>query len=107
MLRIALTGGIATGKSYVLREFRRLGVPCLDADELAREALSPHSAGAAEVAARFGPDLLTPDGTVDRKKLGLLVFDDPQAFQRAVGVGVDEPPDRRTGCLSHRAGCGR
>jgi dephospho-CoA kinase len=79
MLKVALTGGIATGKSYVLDRFRERGVPCLDADELAHEATSAGSDATAAIAARFGHDILGPDGSVDRVKLAPIVFADPGA----------------------------
>jgi dephospho-CoA kinase len=79
MLRVALTGGIATGKSHCLRAFAALGVPVLDADALAREAVRPGSAGLAAVGRRFGPDVLAADGTVDRSALARLVFSDEAA----------------------------
>lgn len=79
MVRAALTGGIATGKSYCLGRFAALGVPVIDADQLARIAVAPGSPGLAAVAARFGPSVLQPDGALDRAALARLVFDDPDA----------------------------
>lgn len=79
MRRVALTGGIATGKSWVLRRFEHHGVPTIDADVLAREALDAGTPGAARVAARFGAGVVAPDGCVDRKALGALIFADPAA----------------------------
>src|SRR6266478_3921828 len=74
MLRVALTGGIATGKSHVLDQFRRRGVPCLDADELAHGVTSFGTEATRAIAARFGDDILASDGAVDRKKMGPIVF---------------------------------
>jgi dephospho-CoA kinase len=79
MLKIALTGGIATGKSHVLEQFRRRGIPCLDADELAHGVTAAGTEATAALAARFGPDILAADGSVDRTKLGPIVFADPAA----------------------------
>ncbi|HWF83405.1 MAG TPA: dephospho-CoA kinase [Vicinamibacterales bacterium] len=79
MLRIALTGGIATGKSYVLQQFRQRGVPCLDADLLAHGVIAAGTEATAEIAARFGTEMLAADGAVDRRKLGPVVFADPAA----------------------------
>ena len=79
MLRVGLTGGIATGKSYCLSRFAALGVPVIDADQLARDALAPDSPGLAQVRARFGPSVLRPDGTLDRPSLAAIVFADPIA----------------------------
>src|SRR5712671_3327065 len=78
MLRVALTGGIATGKSYVLEQFRKHGIPCLDADLLAHGVESAGTEATQAIAARFG-DVLTADGAVDRRKLGPIVFADPSA----------------------------
>jgi dephospho-CoA kinase len=79
MRRVALTGGIATGKSHVRAEFERLGVPTIDADVLARAAVAPGSAGLTAVTSRFGRDVLDASGALDRKKLGAVVFGDSQA----------------------------
>src|SRR5882757_9425644 len=79
MLKIALTGGIATGKSYVLDQFRRRGVPCLDADHLAHGVEAAGTEATSAIAARFGADVLAADGSVDRAKLGPMVFADPVA----------------------------
>jgi dephospho-CoA kinase len=79
VLKIALTGGIATGKSYVLQQFQRLGAPCLDADTLAHGVTAAGTEASAAIAARFGTEMLAPDGAVDRRKLGAVVFADPAA----------------------------
>ena len=79
MIRIGLTGGIATGKSYVVRRIREAGVPVVDADVLARDAVAPGSPGLAAVVARFGQDMLTPAGDLDRARLADIVFRDQDA----------------------------
>lgn len=79
MLSAALTGGLATGKSYCLARFRALGVPAIDADVLAREAVGSGTPGLAAVVARFGPELILPDGTLDRPALARIVFADRTA----------------------------
>jgi len=79
MLRAALTGGIATGKSYCLSQFDSLGVPVIDADRLARLALAPGSAGLAAVLERFGDSLMRSDGTLDRATLAGIIFEDDGA----------------------------
>jgi len=79
MLKVALTGGIATGKSHVLEQFRRRGVPCLDADSIAHGVTAAGTEAASAIAARFGADVLAADGSVDRAKLGSVVFADPAA----------------------------
>jgi dephospho-CoA kinase len=71
-----LTGGIASGKSTVSRMLRELGAHVLDADVIAREVVEPGTPGLAAIAARF-PNVLTPDGRLDRAKLGARVFADP------------------------------
>jgi dephospho-CoA kinase len=79
MLRVALTGGIATGKSYCLARFASFGVPVIDADQLARDAVAPGSRALDEVTARFGPAILRSDGALDRASLGRIVFNDRAA----------------------------
>ena len=79
MQRVALTGGIATGKSYCLTRFAALGVPTIDADVLARDAVATGSPGLAAIAARFGAAVLAPDGSLDRPALGRIVFADTKA----------------------------
>lgn len=79
MLRVALTGGIGTGKSAVLATFSELGVPVLDADPLAHSVIAAGTPGAAAVQMRFGDGVLLPDGGVDRRRLGQLVFRDEHA----------------------------
>jgi dephospho-CoA kinase len=78
-LRIGLTGGIASGKTTVARLFAALGVPAIDADELAREVVAPGTVLLARIAERFGRKLIGPDGRLDRRALRSLVFADPQA----------------------------
>jgi len=79
MLKVALTGGIASGKTYVLDQFRRRGVPCLDADALAHGVEAAGTEATAAIAARFGADVLAADGSVNRARLGPIVFADPAA----------------------------
>jgi dephospho-CoA kinase len=79
MLRVALTGGIATGKSYCLARFAALGAAVIDADRLARDAVAPGSSALEAVALRFGRSILLPDGSLDRAALGRIVFNDRAA----------------------------
>jgi len=79
MKRVALTGGIATGKTHVRAEFERLGVPTIDADTLARDAVADGSPGLKAVISRFGHGVLDDTGALDRRKLGSIVFQDPVA----------------------------
>ncbi len=79
MFRIALTGGIATGKSYVAKRLAEAGVPVVDADQIARDIVVPGTPTLAAIGARFGPSVLRSDGTLDRQRLGEIVFCDPAA----------------------------
>lgn len=81
MLLIGLTGGIASGKSLVTRIFRELGAHIIDADKIVHELLSNGQEVHREVVEHFGAHIQQPDGTVDRRKLGEIVFNDPE--QRA------------------------
>lgn len=97
MRRIALTGGIATGKSHVRGRFEALGVPTIDSDILAREAVAPGAPGLAAVVARFGRDVLDEHGELDRQKLARIVFGDPdarQALEAIVHPDVRRATDR-------------
>jgi dephospho-CoA kinase len=76
---IGLTGGIACGKTAVSDILGELGAAIIDTDMLAREIVTPGSEGLAALVAAFGPDILRPDGTLDRERLGGRVFADPQA----------------------------
>jgi dephospho-CoA kinase len=93
VLRVGLTGGIATGKSYVTARLQAAGLPTIDADRLARDAVAPDSPGLRAVAARFGSAVLTPAGALDRAALGALVFADPDA--RADLEAIVHPEVRR------------
>ncbi len=79
MLKVALTGGIATGKSYIARLLVGAGVPFIDADVLARQELAPGTLGLAAVRARFGDSVMTAEGHLDRKRLADIVFRDKTA----------------------------
>jgi dephospho-CoA kinase len=79
MVRVALTGGIATGKSYCLARFAALGAQTIDADVLARDAVAPGTPGLEAVAARFGAGVITGAGALDRAALGRIVFADARA----------------------------
>jgi dephospho-CoA kinase len=82
MLRIGLTGGIASGKSTVAALLRDLDYPVLDADVLTHELLEPGQDVYREVVREFGEDILAPAGTVDRRKLGAIVFADAGKRER-------------------------
>lgn len=82
MLKIALTGGPGSGKSTVARMFRDLGAQVLDADEVAKDAVSPGRPAWEELRREFGPDYFREDGTLDRAKMAELVFQDPEAREK-------------------------
>lgn len=86
MLRVALTGGIASGKSLVADTFARLGAPVVDADVIAREVVAPGSEGLAAVVDAFGGGVLAADGTLDRARLRRYVFRDDDARRRLEGI---------------------
>ena len=79
MLTIGLTGGIATGKSVVLAHFASLGLPTIDADLLARQAVQPGTETFTQIVTRFGTNILRDDGRIDRTTLGKKVFVDSAA----------------------------
>lgn len=78
MVKVGLTGGIGSGKSEVSRLFAEYGAVIVDADRIAREVVEPGTPGLAAVVAEFGAAVLTPDGHLDRPKLGALVFSDTE-----------------------------
>ena len=82
MLRVGLTGGIASGKSTVAARMRELGLTVLNADLLAHQLMEPGQPAYDEVVREFGRDVLAADGTVDRKKLGDIVFADAAKRER-------------------------
>jgi len=78
MLKVGLTGSIAVGKSYVLECFREMGCYVLDADKTAREVVEPGTIGLARIVEEFGSEILTSDGSLNRKKMGDVVFQDKE-----------------------------
>lgn len=86
MTRIALTGGIAAGKSTVARRLAELGATVIDADLLSREVVAPGTDGLAAVRERFGPGVIGADGALDRPALGELVFSDEGARRDLEGI---------------------
>lgn len=81
MTLVALTGGIASGKTTVANRFRELGAAVIDADVVAREVVEPGTIGLQKIVAAFGQHLLNDDGTLDRKELGAIVFGNPERLQ--------------------------
>ncbi|OIJ89086.1 dephospho-CoA kinase [Streptomyces colonosanans] len=78
MLSVGLTGGIGAGKSEVSRLLVECGAVLIDADRIAREVVAPGTRGLAAVVEAFGPSVLAPDGSLDRPRLGAIVFADPE-----------------------------
>jgi dephospho-CoA kinase len=86
MLKVALTGGIATGKSYVLARLKERGIPTIDADDVVHEALGPGTPTTKAIATQFGGAYLKPDGSVDRTGLGAKVFTQPDTRHRLEAI---------------------
>lgn len=82
MLRVGLTGSIAVGKTFVCGVFRELGAHVLDADQVARDVVEPGTVGLTRVVDAFGDEILKPDGSLDRPKLGSIVFSDEEKRRR-------------------------
>ncbi|MGX6961479.1 dephospho-CoA kinase [Vagococcus xieshaowenii] len=79
---LGLTGGIATGKSTVSQMFSQKNIPIIDADLIAREVVEPGTTGLEQVVAIFGQEMLNEEGSLNRKKLGELVFSEEQALEK-------------------------
>jgi dephospho-CoA kinase len=104
-MRVGLTGGIGSGKSTVSAILAELGAVVIDADRLAREVVAKGTPGLDQVVAAFGPEILTPDGDMDRAKVGAIVFDDeakrkvlegivhPLVFERYAELEASAPTD--------------
>lgn len=102
MLVVGLTGGIATGKSTVARMLAERGAAVLDADALVHELQAPGTEVYRAILAAFGPEILAPDGTLDREKLGARVFADPEArraLEAIVHPALAAEIARRVGAL--------
>lgn len=82
VLRVGLTGGIGSGKSEVSRRLEALGAVLVDADVIAREVVEPGTPGLAAVVDAFGAEVLLPDGSLDRERLGAIVFADAEERER-------------------------
>ena len=82
MYRIGLTGGVGSGKSTVSSYMHELGIPVIDGDKLAREAVIPGSRAMAEMRKAFGPHIFLPDGSLNRLKMGEIVFNDEEKRQK-------------------------
>lgn len=82
MLKAGLTGGIATGKSFILSVLRELGCEVTDADRVAHEVMEPGRPAFDEIVAHFGPGVIGADGRLDRARIGEIVFADPAERER-------------------------
>lgn len=82
MLLVALTGGIASGKSTVARRLHERGAVIVDADQVARQVVEPGEPALESIVTEFGPRVLAPDGSLDRAALGAIVFSDPEGRQK-------------------------
>lgn len=89
MKLVALSGGIAAGKSTIARRFAELGAVHIDADQLAREVVAPGTEGLAEVQQQFGDEVITANGALDRQRLAEMVFGHPERL--AVLNGIVHP----------------
>lgn len=92
MLTVGLTGGIASGKSTVSRLLRERGAPIVDADQIVHQLQAPGSPLLFEIAQAFGQELIRPDGSLDRPRLGSIIFADPAKRQQL--EGIVHPPVR-------------
>lgn len=86
MITVGLTGGIATGKSTVAKVLRQKGIAVISSDELAHQAIEPGGPAYEQVIAGFGSAVLTPDGKINRRLLGEIVFQDQAARKRLEGI---------------------
>ena len=86
MFLVGLTGGIAAGKSTVAKRWQELGAIEIDADQLAREVVEPGTQGLSDIIREFGSEVIAADGTLDRSKLGAVVFNDPTQLAKLNGI---------------------
>lgn len=86
MLKVGLTGGIGCGKSTVAKIFAELNVPVLDADEIAHRLVEKGQPALVQIQQGFGPDILNPDGSLDRKAIREQVFSDPKQKQKLESI---------------------
>lgn len=105
MLKVGLTGGIGAGKSEVSRLLVGQGAVLIDADRIAREVVEPGTPGLTALVEAFGTDILTPDGTLDRSKLGSIVFSDAERLATLNAI-VHPLVGARSAALERAAGSG-
>src|SRR5262245_51339242 len=102
-LLVGLTGGIASGKSTVSRQLAELGCQVIDADVLAREVVAPGEPALQAIVEAFGREVLRPDGSLDRPRLGALIFADPGKRQRLEDITHPAIRQRRAAVLAELA----
>jgi dephospho-CoA kinase len=106
MLTVGLTGGIGSGKSTVAKILAELGAPSFDADKVGHDIYSPGGPAYQDVIAAFGPTIVAPDGTIDRKKLGPIVFADPAQLKRLESIVHPRMFERMRGMVAQMRGDG-
>jgi dephospho-CoA kinase len=106
MLKVALTGGVATGKSYVRARVAARGVPTVDADAVVHDLLAAGSELSVEIASRFGARMVLGDGAVDRRALGAVVFGDAAARRALETIVHPRVYERITRWMAVQAGRG-
>ena len=94
MLTIGLTGGIGSGKSTVSKMLAELGAPIIDADKVAQSTYAPGASAYEDVVAAFGNVIVAADGTIDRTKLGPIVFSDPAQLKKLTSIVWPHTSDR-------------
>jgi len=103
MLRVGLTGGLASGKSLIAKELERLGCHLIEADALGHEVLMPSGEAYSPVVEQFGKEILAPDGTINRQKLSAIVFNDPEKLKSVTSIvhpAVRKLSDAKTAALA-------
>lgn len=106
MLRVALTGGLASGKSYVRGRIASRGAPTIDADAVVHELFAPGSETSRDIVGLFGPGIVSGGGAIDRRALGALVFEDPVARRALEAIVHPRVYDRIARWMAAQAGCG-
>jgi dephospho-CoA kinase len=106
MLRVALTGGLATGKSYVRGRVASRGVPTVDADAIVHGLFAPGSETSRDIVGLFGPEMVEDGGAVDRRALGALVFEDAEARRALEAIVHPRVYDRISRWMSAQAARG-
>ena len=91
VLRVGLTGGIASGKSLVADMFAELGVPVIDTDRIARDVVAPGQPALREIRTQFGPDVILPSGELDRRRLRRLIADRSLASEPTIARSQNSP----------------